>query len=105
MESIESQATLILQVEFEMYISDAPSVRTCGNFSYGFNGVFLKVIDQQIETSDSQSYDEGTFMEWPLIPPLDVLMEEGPQEIGRFELRVSTLAQLRSLSKMLGGKD
>ncbi len=104
-DSIESQVRLILQVEFELSISDDPFVRTSDNFSYSFNGVYLKVIDRQMERSDSQSYDEETFMEKPLIPPLDVLMEEEPREIGRFELKVSTLAQLRSLSKMLGCKD
>ena len=70
-----------------MDISDNTGVRTRDNVSYSFNGVYLKVINQYMERSDSQSYDEGTFMVRPLIPPLDVLMEEGSQEIGRFELR------------------
>jgi len=173
-DSIESQVTLILQVEFEMSISDNPFVRTSDNFCYSFNGVYLKVIERQMERWDSQSYDEEAFMrlaagvdptiisdgaiigaaklartsmefgKWsaemmndlggkiqpylkaiweasnkklderlakvearfkkPHIPPLDVLMEEGPREIDRFELKVSTLAQLRSLCKMLGAK-
>lgn len=89
-DSIESQVRFVVQVEFELSISDDPFVRTSDNFSYSFNGVYLKVIDRQMQRWDSQSYDEET---------------EVPREIDRFQVNVSTLAQLRSLCKMLGWKD
>lgn len=108
-DSIESQMRLILQVEFEMSISDNPFVRTSDNFSYSFNGVYLKIIERPAETADSRSYEREEFFKHPRILPLndfaDLVMKEEPREIDRFELKVSTLAQLRSLCKMLGCKD
>jgi hypothetical protein len=103
-DSFDSQVRLILQVELELSISDNPVVKTCDNFSYSFNGVYLKVIEPQMEKWDTQAEDKVSSLSSPHIPPLDVLVDEEPREIGRFELRVSTLAQLRSLSKMLGAR-
>ena len=96
--TIESQVTFVVQVEFEMAISDDPFVKTSDNFSYSFNGVFLKVIEEQTE-------EEETFVETPHGLPIALMVHEEPREIDRLELSVSTLAQLRSLCKMLGCKD
>jgi hypothetical protein len=90
--------TFVVQVEFEMAISDDPFVKTSDNFSYSFNGVFLKVIEEQTE-------EEETLVEIPHRLPIALMMHEEPREIDRLELRVNTLAQLRSLCKMLGCKD
>ncbi len=49
-DSIDSQVRLVLQVEFELSISDNPFVRTIDNFSYSFNGVYLQIIGRQMET-------------------------------------------------------
>lgn len=107
-DSIESQVTLILQVEFELSISDDPFVRTSDNFCYSFNGVYLKIIERPVETADSRSYEREEFFKHPRILPLndfaDLFVKEEPREIDRFELKVSTLAQLRSLCKRLGAK-
>ena len=107
-DSIESQVSLILQVEFEMSISDNPFVRTSDNFCYSFNGVYLKIIERPVETADSRSYEREEFFKHPRILPLndfaDLFVKEEPREIDRFGLNVSTLSQLRSLCKMLGAK-
>jgi len=108
-DSVASQVRLVVQVEFELSISDDPFVRTSENFSYSFNGVYLKIIEEQTEAEDSQSEDRVSFLKHPHIMPLGAFMKtfvkEEPREIDRFELKVSTLAQLRSLCKMLGCKD
>ena len=80
-DAVESQVRLVVQVEFELSISDAPFVRTRDNFSYYFNGVYLKVIDRQMERLDEET--------------------ELPREIDRIKINVSTRSQLRSLCKML----
>jgi len=59
--TIESQVTFVVQVKFEMSISDDPFVKTSDNFSYSFNGVFLKVIEEQSE-------EEETFVKTPPRP-------------------------------------
>lgn len=87
-ESVEDRMRLVVQVELEMSISDNPFVRTSDNFSYSFNGVYLKVMDRQMGRLDDQACDD----EFEL---------EVDQEIDRFRVNVSTLAQLRSLCKML----
>jgi len=108
-DSIDSQVTLILQVEFELSISDDPFVRTSDNFSYSFNGVYLKIIERPVETADSRSYEREEFFKHPRILPLndfaDLVVKEEPREIDRIGLKISTLAHLRSLCKMLGCKD
>lgn len=107
LESIDSQVTLVLQVEFELSISDNPYVRTIDNFSYSFNGVYLKIIERQMETGDSESDDEATYLTNPHILPLGAsmkaIMKEEPREIDRSELKVTTRAQLHSLCRMIWG--
>ena len=100
--SIDAGLKLILQVEFELSISDNPFVRTTDNFWYSFNGVYLKIIEGTMEQEHSESPD--SFVKNPRVLPLSVLLKQEPREIGRFELNVRTLAQLRSLSTMLGAK-
>jgi hypothetical protein len=106
---VESEVTLVLQVEFELSISDYPFVRTIDNFSYSFNGVYLKITEGQSEADDSQSEDRENFLKNPHIMPLGAFMtafvKEEPREIDRFKLKVNTRAQLRSLCKMLGCED
>lgn len=106
-DGIESQVTLILQVEFEMSISDNPFVRTSDNFSYNFNGVYLKIIERPAETPDSRSCEREEFFKHPRILPLndftDLFVKEEPREIDRIGLKVNTLAQLRSLCRMIWG--
>jgi hypothetical protein len=103
-DSIVSQVTLTLQVEFELSISDDPFVRTSDNFNYNFNGVYLKIIEGRMEKGASQSYDMETFVKHPHILPLALMMDEEPRELDRLILNVSTRAQLRSLCKILGVK-
>lgn len=107
-DGIESQVTLILQVEFEMSISDNPFVRTSDNFWYSFNGVYLKIIERQMDREDSESADKASVLKNPHMLSLDAFIKayvkEEPREIDRIGLNVSTLAQLRSLCKMLGCK-
>jgi hypothetical protein len=90
--SLEDRVRLVVQVELEMSISDNPFVRTSDNFSYSFNGVYLRVIDGQMDRLDDQACD-------------DEFEFEVDREIDRFRINVSTLAQLRSLCKMLGCRD
>jgi hypothetical protein len=96
--TIESQVTFVLQVEFEMSISDNPFVKTGDNFTYSFNGVFLGVIEEETES-------EEPLVDLPNGPPIALMMEKERREIDRLELSVNTLAELRSLCKMLGCKD
>lgn len=106
-DSVESQVTLILQVEFELSISDHPFVRTIDNFSYGFNGIYLKIIERQMDREESESADEASVLKNPHMLSLDAFMKayvkEEPQEIDRVSLRVTTRAQLRSLCRMIWG--
>ena len=108
-DSVESEVTLVLQVEFELAISDDPFVRTSDNFSYSFNGVYLKIIERQMEREDSESADEASVLKNSHMLSLDAFMKayvkEEPREIDRVNLRVTTRAQLRSLCKMLGCRD
>lgn len=87
-DSIESQVRFVLQVEFELAIDDDPNVSYTENLSYSFNGVFLRVIDRQMERYNNQSFDEET---------------ERPRKVGRYELRVSTVEELNQISRALGG--
>ena len=89
-DSIESQVRFILQVEFELSISDNPFVPRIDNFSYSFNRVYLRVIDRQLVRWDNQSYDQET---------------ERPREIDRCEVNIATLTQLRALWRMLSWRD
>lgn len=88
-QSIDSQICLVIQVEFELYISDDPTASYIENRSYGFNGVSLKVIDLQTERRDGISYEEDT---------------ESPGEIGGWRLSIETLEQLKLFVGMLGDK-
>lgn len=103
--SIDSEVRLVVQVEFEMSVSDNPFVRTSDNFSYSFNGVYLRIVEEPIERSGTESYDAETFLKKPRIMPLEFFLKKEPREIDRFALEVYTLTQLRSLCKMLGCKD
>lgn len=104
---IESEVTLVLQVEFELSILDNPFVRTTDNFCYSFNGVYLRIIEPPVDRGDRSSEREN-FLKQPGIPSLNKVLElfgeEEHREIDRFELRVTTRAQLRSLCKMIWGK-
>ena len=91
--SLEDRVRLVVQVALEMSISDNPFVRTSDNFSYSFNGVYLRVIDGQMDRLDDQACDDEFQIEF-----------EVDREIHRFRVNVSTLAQLRSLCKMLGAR-
>ncbi|MEK6777735.1 MAG: hypothetical protein AABY87_12790 [bacterium] len=84
--SIVSQLRFIIQVEFELFLYDDPFASYIENCCYSFNGVYLKVIDRQMERCDNLSYDEDT---------------ELPREIDRCELNIHTFSRLRSFSNML----
>lgn len=88
-QSYESQICFVIQVEFELYISDNPTASYLDNRSYGFNGVNLGVIDRQMERWDSMSYEEDT---------------ESPRDVGSWKLSIQTLEQLESFVGMLGAK-
>jgi len=88
-ESIESQLRFIIQVEFEMDIYDEPFASYAENRTYSFNGVYLIVVDRQMQRWDNRSYDEET---------------EISREIDRYKVNIHTLGRLRSLCNMLGGK-
>lgn len=85
-DSIDSQLRFIVQVEFELAISDNRVLRVSDNFSYSFNGVYLRVIDRQMERWHDQMYDDE---------------RESPREIDRYEVNITTVTQLRALCRML----
>jgi hypothetical protein len=107
LDSVDSQVTLILQVDCELSISDDPFVRTIDNFSYSFNGVYLKIIERQMDSEQSESADEASVLKNPGMFSLDAFMKsyvkEEPREIDRVNLRVTTRVQLRSLCRMIWG--
>ena len=89
-DSIGSQVRFVIQVEFEMWIRDDPFATYTENVSYGFEGVYLRVIDRQMEELDDETYDEET---------------EKPRYIGRFKMNIETVSHLRLLCKMLSQQD
>jgi hypothetical protein len=104
---IESEVTLVLQVEFELSVFDNPFVRTSDNFCYSFNGVYLRIIAPPVDKGNRSSERENILKQpgtLSLEKVLDLFGEEEPREIDRLELRVTTRAQLRSLCRMIWGK-
>lgn len=95
-DSVESQVTIVLQVEYE---------RTIDNFSYSFNGVYLKIIEQEPGKEESESFDDASVLKDPhMLSPeafIRAYVREEPREIDRVRLRVTTRAQLRSLCRMI----
>jgi hypothetical protein len=105
-DSVEFQLRLVVQVEFELSISDGPSMRDADNFSYNFNGVYLQILELPVELGDNRSCDREEFLKHPRTLPVNYFfVKEEPRKLDRFELRVTTRTQLRSLCKMLGCKD
>ncbi|MEW6441845.1 MAG: hypothetical protein AB1640_13000 [bacterium] len=85
-DSIGSQVRFVVQVEFELCISDDPFVKFPDNHTYSFSRVYLKVIDRQMEREDNRTYDEDT---------------EIARVVDRFEINVTKVSQLRVLCRML----
>ncbi len=88
-QSLESNLRFIVQVDFDLTISDEPHGSYSDNHHYSFNGVFLKVDDRQM---DRDYYDNTTFDE----------ETESPRTIDRWPLRIHTVSRLRSFCDMLG---
>jgi hypothetical protein len=86
-DSCDSQARLILQIEFDLSISDDPFATYKENLSYSFNGVYLRVVDRQMAAFDNQTYDEET---------------ERPRSVGRRKLSITTLEDLKRFDRCLG---
>ena len=89
-DSYKSQVRFVIQVEFEMFITDDPVASYTDNVSYSFNRIYIKVIDRHMEKSDNQAYDEET---------------ENPREVGHFRVNIQKVSELRSICKMLSLKD
>lgn len=85
--SFESNLRFVIQIEFELSISDAPYASWTENCTYCFNGVYLVVIDRQMRRWDNVTYEEDT---------------ECPGRIGRYKLEIHTMSRLRSLCSVLG---
>jgi len=87
-DSVNSQIRFIVQIEFELFISD-----NCASYienrDYGFNGIYLRVIDRQIEALDNISYDD----EYELL-----------RETDRWALSIHTVSRLKSFCEMLGDR-
>jgi hypothetical protein len=58
--SADSEVTLVLQVEFELSISDNPFGRTTDNFCYGFDGVYLRIFEPPPDRGDQSQEREKT---------------------------------------------
>ena len=78
--SAESQVGFIIQIEFELDVDGH------GNH-YSFIGVYLAVVDRQMERANSMEYDEET---------------EVPKEVGRWSLSCRTLEEIKELCRLLG---
>lgn len=85
-----SQLCLVVQVEFELFISDDPEASYTENLSYSFNRVFLRVIDRQMVADGSEGdelwYDEET---------------EFLREIDRWRLPIQTVEQLNAFCELI----
>ena len=83
-QSDKSQIRLIIRIEFEVYITDDPLIDN--EPSYSFNGVYLIVVNRQMEEENNIYFDEQT---------------EKPLTVGSLRLNISTTSELLSLCKML----
>jgi hypothetical protein len=84
--SSESQICLVLQIEYELGLSDDLRASYSANCSYSFNGVYVRVLDRQMEEVDNYTFDEET---------------ANPRELGRQRLSVTTLEECDALAKLL----
>lgn len=84
--SQESQFELILQIEFDLGISDNPHVTSAQNHSHTFNAVFLRSINRQMKRINSSIFDEETAI---------------PLEVDRHRLAIKTLDECELLAGLL----
>ncbi|MBN1601229.1 MAG: hypothetical protein JW915_06450 [Chitinispirillaceae bacterium] len=85
--SDESQVCFLVQVLFEVCTCDDPGYTIIELTSYSFNGVYLKVIDRQMEALDSRFFDDET---------------EHRRKVGKWPLDIKTTAQLDTFCNLLG---
>lgn len=85
-QSVETQIKFIIQIEFDLFISDDPGASYTDNLDYSFNGVYIVVFDRQMEKIYNLEYDEETDM---------------PNFIGRKQLNINTLDEVQQLCKLL----
>jgi hypothetical protein len=99
-QSDDSQVKLKIQVEFEKTYRDDPMASYNDNVTYSYSGVYLKVIDRQMDEYDDET--RGAFSHYDY----KVYNEESekPRTVGRFPLDIQQVSQLRTLCKMLIAK-
>ena len=84
--SDESQLKLLVQIHFELAISDNVGYDYEENCSYSFNGVYLEVINRQKEPEDNRYFDEES---------------EDPISVGTLRLDVDSLGDIERLIRLL----
>lgn len=82
----ESQLRFVVSIEFELGISDEPTLSYREARSYAFNGVRLDVYDRQMEQLSNIEFDTET---------------EVPRLVGSAYLQLTTLRQVEELTKLL----
>src|SRR4051794_15679595 len=80
--SNESQLKLLVQIHFELAISDDVGYGYADNRSYSFNGVYLEAVDRQMEPEDNRYFDEES---------------EHPIRVGALKLDMDSLADVERL--------
>ena len=84
--SDESQLKLLVQIHFELAISDDVGYSYTDLCSYSFNGVYLEVLDRQMEPDDNRYFDEES---------------EHPASIGALRLEIESLGEVERLVALL----
>jgi hypothetical protein len=84
--SSESQLKLLVQIHFELAISDNVGYDYEQNCSYSFNRVHLEVINRQMERENNRYFDEES---------------EDPISVGTLKLDIESLAEVERLVRLL----
>ena len=84
--SDESQLKLLVQIHFELAISDDVGYDYPDLCSYSFNGVYLEALDRQMEPEDNRYFDEES---------------EHPISVGALKLDIDSLGEVERLVALL----
>jgi len=84
--SDESQLKVLVQIHFQLAISDDVGYEYDELCSYSFNGVFLEVQDRQMESEDNRYFDEES---------------EHPVKAGTLRLDIDSLCDVELLVALL----
>ena len=84
--SDESQLKLLVQIHFELAISDSVGYNCSDNCSYSFNGVYLGAQDRRMEVEDNRYFDEES---------------EQPISVGTLKLDIQSLGEVERLVALL----